>query len=107
MRLQHAKQAANSLSTDEPGWMQAKTGIVAQVERLHWRIWSGKAKNAQISLERIRKVMHVSKGERGDRPATASSRKLWLALQEVDSYLHGQSARLVNYTQRYREGLRG
>ena len=38
--------------------------IVAEVERLHWRIWNGKAKNAQRSIKRIRKVMHVFMGER-------------------------------------------
>jgi hypothetical protein len=75
--------------------LRAKTVIVAEVERLHWRIWDGKAKNAQLSLERIRKVVHVFKGERGHR-TTAPSRKLWHALHEVDSYLRGQSARLVN-----------
>jgi len=106
MRLQHAKQAASGLSTDEPGRMQAKTAIVAEVERLHWRIWNGKAKNAQLSLERIRKFMHVFKGERGHRSTSVPSRKLWHALHEVDSYLRGQSARLVNYAKRYREGLR-
>ena len=106
MRLQHAKQAASGLSTDEPGRMQAKTAIVAEVERLLWRIWNGKAKNAQLSLERIRKFMHVFKGERGHRSTGVPSRKLWHALHEVDSYLRGQSARLVNYAKRYREGLR-
>jgi len=35
MQLQHAKQAASGLSTDEPGRIQAKTAIVAEVERLH------------------------------------------------------------------------
>ena len=35
-----------------------------------------------------------------------ASRKLWRALHEVDNYLHGQSARLVNYAKRYRAGLR-
>jgi hypothetical protein len=34
------------------------------------------------------------------------SRKLWHALHEVDSYLSGQSAWLVNYAERYRAGLR-
>ena len=86
--------------------MQAKTVTVAEVERLHWRIWNGKAKNAQLSLERIRKVMHVFKGERGHRSTGVPSRKLWHALHEVDSYLRGQSARLANYAKRYREGLR-
>ena len=63
MRLQHAKQAASGLSTDTPGRMQAKAAIVAEVERLHWRIWNGKAKNARRTLERVRKVMHVFRGE--------------------------------------------
>ncbi len=35
-----------------------------------------------------------------------SSRKLWRALREVDTYLRGQSLRLVNYAKRYRAGLR-
>jgi hypothetical protein len=63
MRLQHAKQATSGLSTDTPGRMQAKAAIVAEVERLHWRIWNGKAKNARRTLERVRKVMHVFRGE--------------------------------------------
>ena len=55
----------------------------------------------------IRKVMHVFQGERGHRASRgAPSGKLWSALHEVDSYLSGQSAWLVNYAQRYRAGLR-
>jgi hypothetical protein len=98
MRLQHAKQAASGLSSDTPGRMQAKAVIVPEVERLHWRIWNGKAKNARRTLERVRTVMHVFQGERGHRTmAVPSSRKLWRALREVDNYLRGQSKRLVNY----------
>jgi hypothetical protein len=106
MRLQHAKLAASGLSTDEPGRLAAKTAIVAEVERLHWRIWNGKAKNAQLTLDRIRKVMHVFRGERGHRIRGVASRKLWHALHEIDSYLNGQSARLVNYAERHRAGQR-
>jgi hypothetical protein len=32
--------------------------------------------------------------------------KLWQALHEVDNYLRSQSARLVNYAERYRAGMR-
>ena len=106
MRLQHAKLAASGLSTDAPERMAAKITIVAEVQRLHWRIWNGKAQDAQITLERIRKVMHVFKGERGHRTRGVASRKLWHALHEIDSYLIGLSARLVNYAERYRAGLR-
>jgi hypothetical protein len=106
MRLQHAKQSASGLSTDTPGRMQAKAVIVPEVERLHWRIWNGNAKNARRTLERVRKVTHVFRSERSHRPmAVPSSRKLWHALREVDNYLRGQSTRLVNYAKRYRTGL--
>ncbi len=86
--------------------MQAKTAIVAEVERLHWRIWNGKAKNARLTIERIRKVMQVFKGERGHRTTGVPSRKLRRALHEVDNYLSSQSTWLVNYAERYRAGLR-
>ena len=94
MRLQHAKQAAIGLSTDEPGRMQAKTVIVAEVERLRWRIWNGKAKNARRSIDRIRKVMHAFKGEHDHRTTGVPSRKLWHALHEVHSYLEQSACQL-------------
>jgi hypothetical protein len=106
MRLQHAKLAASGLSTDEPGRKEAKATIVTEVERLHWRIWNGKAKNAQKTFDRIRKVMHLYKGERGHRNRGVASRKLWHALHAIDKYLRSQSARLVNYAARCRAGLR-
>jgi len=42
MRLQHAKRAAEALSTDEPGRLRAKAVIVEEVERLRWRIWNAR-----------------------------------------------------------------
>ena len=106
MRLQHTKLAAANLSTNDPGRVKAKATIVAEVERLHWRIWNGKAKNAQRSINRIRKVMHVFKGEHSQGARGVASRKLWHALHAVDKYLRGQAAWLVNYAKRYRAGLR-
>jgi hypothetical protein len=106
MRMQHAAQAASGLSTDGPDRVKAKAVIVAEVERLRWRIWNGKAKNAQRSIDRIRRVMHAFKGERGHRTKGVSSRKLWSALHAADRYLRGQSAWLVNYAERHRAGLR-
>ena len=106
MRLQHATRAAGGLSTDEPGRAQAKAVIVAEVDRLRWRIWNGKATNAQRSIDRIRKAMHVFRGEHGHRTTGVPSRKLWHALHEVDGYLCRQSNWLVNYAKRYRAGLR-
>ena len=106
MRLQHPKQIASALSTDDPARVAAKVVIVEEVERLRWRIWNGKAKNAQRSIERIRKVMHVFKDEHGLHAKGVASRKLWSALHEVDAYLASRSSWLVNYAERYRAGMR-
>ena len=64
-------------------------------------------RNARRTLDRVRKVTHVFQGERRCRTtAVPSSRKPWRALREVDTYLRGQSSRLVNYAKRYRASLR-
>src|SRR3954467_13144997 len=106
MRLQHTKLAAANLSSDNPARVMAKATIVAEVDRLHWRIWNGNAKNAQRSIKRIRKVMHAFKGEHSQGAKGVASRKLWHALHAIDKYLRGQAAWLVNYARRYRAGLR-
>jgi hypothetical protein len=106
MRLQHAKLAAANLSTDCPDRVTAKAAIVAEVECLHWRILNGKAKNAQRSIKRIRKVMHIFKGEYSQGAKAAASRKLWHALHAIDKYFRGQAAWLINYAKRYRAGAR-
>jgi hypothetical protein len=106
MRLQHLKQIAGGLSTDDAARAAAKTVIVEEVERLRWRLWNGKAKDAQISIGRIRKVMHAFRGELGSRRSDAPSRKLWTALAKLDGYLSGQSKWLVNYAERHRAALR-
>jgi hypothetical protein len=106
MRLQHLKQTAGGLSADDPARVVAKAVIVEEVERLHWRLWNGKAKDAQISIDRIRAVMHHFQGEQGPRKSIALSRKLWTALHALDGYLTGQSDWLVNYAERHRAGLR-
>jgi len=63
MRLQHLKQIASALSADDPERAEAKAVIVEEVERLHWRIWNGKATDAHASIDRIRAVMHHFQGE--------------------------------------------
>ncbi len=106
MRLQHLKQIASGLSDKDPERAAAKTVIVAEVERLRWRIWNGHAKDAQISIDRIRAVMHHFQGEPDGRRSIALSRKFWTALHALDGYLTSQSAWLVDYSERHRSGLR-
>jgi hypothetical protein len=106
MRLQHLEQIAGGLSADDPARIAAKAVIVSEVDRLHWRLWNGKAKDARISIKRICMVMHHFRGEQGGRKSIAPARKLWTALHALDGYLTGQSDWLVNYAARHRAGLR-
>src|SRR4051794_9935725 len=95
MRLQHAKKTASTLPAETPERENARAVIVAEVDRLRWRIWNGK--DAKVTLERIREVMPAFQGEQGGRKRDPSSRRLWTALREIDRYLTSQSAWLVNY----------
>ena len=98
MRLQHAKQVAEALPADTADQQQAKAEVIAEVERLRWRTWHGKAKDARITLKRLRTLLPVLERE--------PVRKLRRALHAVDRYLRSQSAWLVNYAKRWRAGLR-
>jgi len=67
---------------------------------------NGNARDAQISINRIREVMpHFQGGSKGQ-TSSASSRGLWTALQAPDGYLASQRAWLVDYAERHRAGLR-
>src|SRR4051795_9349036 len=61
---------------------------------------------AQRSIKRIRKVMHVFKGEHSQGAKGVASRKLWHALHAIDKYLRSQATWLVNYAKRFRAGER-
>ena len=106
MRLRHLAQIAAGLSSDGPERAAAKAVVVAEVERLRWRLWNGKARDAGISIDRIRAVMPCFQGEPDGRRSVAPSRKLWTALRALNDYLTGQSAWLVNYAERHRAGQR-
>src|ERR1051325_665739 len=97
MRLQHLKQIAGVLSNEDPA-RGAKAMIITEVERLRWRIWNGKAKDAQMSIDRIHTLLPSFE--------SAPARKLRRALDAVDRYLRSQSAHLVDYAKRHRAGLR-
>ena len=106
MRLRHLAQVAGSLPSESSERTAAEAVIVEEVERLRWRLWNGKAKDAKVSIDRIRAVKHHFRGEPGSRRSIAPSRKLWAALRALNDYLTGQSAWLVNYAERHRAGQR-
>lgn len=99
------EKTAGTLPADKPERENARAMILAEVDRLHWRIWNGKARDAKVTLERIRQVMPVFQGD-SDRKRDPLSRRLWTALREIDRYLTSQGAWLINYAERHRAGLR-
>jgi len=82
MRLRHAEKTAGTLPIDTPERENAKAVIIAEVDRLRWRIWNGK--DAKVTLERIRELMPAFRGEQGGRKRDPPSRRLWTALREID-----------------------
>jgi hypothetical protein len=70
MRMQHAAQAASGLSMVGPDRVKAKAVIVAEVERLRWRIWNG---NAAIARKACR---HASYGAPCMKPIAISGGKV-------------------------------
>jgi hypothetical protein len=107
MRLRHLAQIAGGLACDGPERAAAKAAVVEEVERLRWRLWNGKAKDAGISIGRIRAVMHHFRIEPdGGRSIAPPSRRMWTALRALDDYLVGQSDWLVDYGERHHAGLR-
>jgi hypothetical protein len=84
MRLQHAEKTAGTLPINTPERENAKGVIVEQIERLHWRIWNGKATDAKVTLEHIIKVMPAFQGEQSRGSTGPPSRRLWKALREID-----------------------
>jgi hypothetical protein len=105
MRLHHAGKTAGTLPIDTLEREHARAVIVTEIDRLQWRIWNGKAKDAQITLERLRDVMPTFQGEDSGKRDPAW-RRLWKALREIDRYLSSQSAWLTDYAERHRAGLR-
>ena len=106
MNLQHLRQAAQGLPTRDQAQGTAKAVIIEAIERLRWRLWHGKAKDARVTIDCSRGVMRAYRDQRAQWRKHGAARQFWAALLGFDGYLRGQSAWLVNYAARHRAGLR-
>jgi hypothetical protein len=106
MGLQHLRQAAQGLPTCDQAQSEAKGVIIEAIERLRWRLWHGKAKDARVTIDCIRGVMRAYRDRQAQGRKHGAARQFWAALLRFDGYLRGQSAWLVNYAERHRAGLR-
>ncbi len=60
---EHSRRRECHHGADLDWFEAAKAVIVEEVERQHWRLWNGKAANAQVSIDCTHAVMHHFKGE--------------------------------------------
>ncbi|HJU16797.1 MAG TPA: hypothetical protein VJ770_10045 [Stellaceae bacterium] len=94
------------MPTCDQAQSEAKAVIAEAIERLRWRLWHGKVKNARATIDCIRGVMRAYRDQQAQWRKHGAARQFWAALLGFDGYLRGQSAWLVNYAERHRAGLR-
>ena len=105
-RIQHVRQAASGLTSSVPDLPHVTAKIIAEVERLRWRLWHGKPNAVAEAIENIRPLIKTrrrpTKKRRVQRPWSA----LMAALYFLRKYTSGQEAWMINYAQRHRTGER-
>jgi hypothetical protein len=105
-RLQHVRQAAKGLKSTVPDLPHVTVQIIAEVERLRWRLWNGKPGAVAEAIEKIRPLVRTkrqtSKARRPVRPWAA----LMSTLFALRKYTTGQEAWMIDYARRHRRGER-
>ena len=98
-RVQIAKTTAKGLrcATNETGDRQ-------NTRKLHWKLWHGNVDGARDAVKRIAKLLRpFDIGITRARTAIPAKR-LQTAMGKLGDYIEGQSAHLVNYGLRHRQG---
>ena len=103
-RIQIAKTTAKGLRCGTNAESRAKPLIAKTLDSLHWRLWHGNVDGAHDAVKRIAKLLRpFDIGITRARTAIPAKR-LQTAMGKLGDYIEGQSAHLVNYGLRYRQG---
>jgi len=91
-RLQHIRQSAVGLKTSVPDLPEVTEQIIAEVERLRWRLWNGKPNAVEKTIEKIRQLVKTKR-----KPSkTPLPRQPWNGLMTglffLQKYTAGQEA---------------
>jgi hypothetical protein len=105
-RLQHVRQAAMGLKTSVPDLPDVTAQIIAEVERLRWRLWHGKPNAVAEAIEKIRPLIRTRRKPTKHRRPLRPWNALMSGLYFLRKYTSGQKAWMVNYARRHREGER-
>ena len=105
-RLQHVRQAAMGLKTSVPDLPDVTAKIIAEVERLRWRLWHGKPNAVAEALETIRQLIRTPRKRTKTRRPLRPWNALMSSLFFLNKYTSGQEAWMINYARRHQEGAR-
>ena len=103
-RVQIAKTTAKGL-----GWLtnaerRARPLIAKTLERLHWKLWHGDIHGARQAMTRVLKLLEPFDIGRTRAQTVLAAKRLRTAMTKLRDYIEGQSAHLVNYGLRHRQG---
>jgi hypothetical protein len=103
-RVQIAKTTAKGLRCATNAETRAAPLIAKTLDSLHWRLWHGNVDGAREAVKRIARLLRpFDIGSTRARTAIPAKR-LQTAMGKLGDYIEGQSAHLVDYGLRYRQG---
>ena len=103
MRVQHVAQAAKSWPDAAESDRQAGARLAETIERIRWRLWHGQVRRAlDLIGETLAEVDDTTAAATS--PLSAAARKVARLLRDLETYVSGQSAIILDYaTTRRRE----
>jgi len=95
MRIQHVAQAAKSWPDASAEDRQAGTSLAETIERIRWRLWHGQVRRG---LDLVGETMATLEATAETvSPVTSATLKVAHLLGELETYVCGQSAIIIDY----------
>jgi hypothetical protein len=102
MRVQHVAQATMGWPDATETDRQAGARLAETIERIRWGLWHGQVKRALDLIAET--VVTMDAAADHTEPMTAAGRKVARLLRDLETYVSGQSAIIIDYaTARRRE----
>jgi hypothetical protein len=95
MRVQHVAQAAKSWPEATEPERQAGARLTETIERIRWRLWHGQVRRALDLIDETIAIVDAPADDMS--PMTAAARKVTRLLGDLETYVSGQSAIIIDY----------
>jgi hypothetical protein len=95
MRVQHVAQAAKSWPDATKPKRQAGARLTETIERIRWRLWHGQVRRALDLIDETIGIVDAPSDDMS--PMTGAARKVTRLLGDLETYVAGQSAIIIDY----------